>query len=89
MGSHVIRYVLNIKISTGDHCTPMEWRVISRNQIPSCGHPNHANITKWVDAYEASLLTHNAHLGVHTVVSATIYDQVDKKMVCEWDRSGI
>lgn len=84
-------YRIEIKCSDSRYSfTPMAWRVRSNNAgIRADGKPTVANLDKWVTAYEDSLRPGgcNAHLGIHSVVSAKIIRQSDNEVVAEWIRS--
>jgi hypothetical protein len=74
-------YRLEITDHTGEFgMTPMAWRVRDG------GKPTTENIDKWVTAFEASLLTHNKHLGIFSIKSARIVRQSTGDVVAEWQR---
>jgi hypothetical protein len=86
--SRMVIYSLRIVTSDNTVSTPMEWRVGARHGIPGYGKPTTENIDKWVTAYEESLKSGgcNAHLGIHSVVSAKIVDQRTDTNVAYWER---
>lgn len=82
--SRVINTTIKITTSDGATSTACEWYTRGRNGRPADGKPTVENITRWVEAYEASLRAggSNAHLGIHSVVTAVIKHHGE--VVCSW-----
>ncbi len=79
-------YRLEIRVISGAHYTPLSWDVKSGVNRTGCGKPTVANIDKWVTAFEASMLTHNKHLGIDQVTFAKVIDQRTGEVVATWVR---
>jgi len=56
--------------------------------VKEYGEPTEANLNKVVEMFERSLLPGggNAHLGIHSVLSANIVDNVKGKGIVGWRR---
>lgn len=88
MGKSVaVRFSLTITLASRRYCTPSTWNVRSSTNIPGNGKPTTANIDKWVAAFEASMHTHNKHLGIDQVTYAHIVDHKSGQVVAQWRRS--
>lgn len=82
-------YRLEITVASGWRVTPMEWRTRAHKLYgPGYGKPSVANITRWVEAYEASMRPGgpNAHLGQDQVLTARVTNQRTGEAVA-WLRS--
>lgn len=84
--SRSIKYVVRLEFGTNTFNTPAEWRTRARNNVPSHGKPNAANLAKYVHGFEASTQPGgvNAHLGVQKVTSARVIDQETRTVVAEY-----